>query len=102
LGFSALAVRVYVYIAKLGPLSNEEIACRLGITFEQLNPILQELTKKGVITSILKKQIVYKALQFEDLLDEFIKSEMNQAEEIRMNYQQLILTWKKLTRINDE
>jgi len=99
LGFSTLDAKVFIYIAKLGPLSNEDIANRLGITFEQLNPILEELTKKGVITSTLKNQRVYSALSFEDLLNEFIKLEINQAEEIRMNHQKLISTWKNLTRI---
>ena len=102
LGFSTLDVKVYVYIAKLGPLSNEEIANHLGIRLEQLDPILQKLTKKGVITSTLRNQPVYSALSFEELLDEYIKSEINQAEEITKNHQQLIATWKNLTRINDE
>lgn len=101
LGFSTLDAKVFIYIAKLGPLTNEDIANRLEITLEQLNPILQELKKKGVITSSLKNQLVYSALSFEDILDEFIKSEINQAEELRMNYQQLILAWKNLTRINE-
>ncbi|HLN88779.1 MAG TPA: helix-turn-helix domain-containing protein [Candidatus Binatia bacterium] len=99
LGFSALDVKVYIYIAKLGPLTNEEIASRVGIPFEQLNPVLQKLTKKRVITSMLKNHLVYSALPFENLIDEFIKSEINQAEEIRMNHQQLISAWKNLTKI---
>jgi sugar-specific transcriptional regulator TrmB len=102
LGFSTLDAKVYVYIAKLGPLSNEEIASRLEITLERLNPILEELMKKGVITPSLKNQLVYNALSFEDLLDGFIKFEIKQAEEIKKNHQQLISTWKNITRINNE
>jgi sugar-specific transcriptional regulator TrmB len=101
LGFSTLDAKVYVYIAKLGPLSNKEIASHLGIESEQLNPVLRRLTDKGVITSTSRNQEVYSALSFEDLLNEFIKMEINQAEDIKKNHQQLISTWKSVTRIED-
>ncbi len=102
LGFSNLDVRVYVFIAKLGPLSDEEIAVRTNIGFEQLKPILQNLTKKGIITSTFRNQPVYIALSFEDLLDEYIKLEIKQAEELRKDHQQLISTWKSLAKRKDE
>jgi sugar-specific transcriptional regulator TrmB len=98
LGFSNIDAKIYIYIAKLGPLSNEEIARRLEIAVEKLNPILEELVKKRVISPILKNQLVYNALSFEELLDNLIKSETVQAEEITKNHQQLVAIWKKWSK----
>ena len=102
LGFSNLDTKIYIYVAKLGPLSNKEIANRLEIELEQVIPILEELVKKGVITPTLKNQLVYSALSFEDLLDELIKSEITQTQEIKNNRQQLISLWKNTQKIEIE
>lgn len=100
LGFSSLEAKVYIYIAKLGPLSNEEIASQLDIKLEDICQILEDLLKKGVITLTIKNQFSYTALPFEELIDNFIKCEIDQTEDVTKNLQQLIETWKNLTRIN--
>lgn len=102
LGFSNLDTIVYIFIAKLGPLSKEEIGNRLGIESEQLNQTLKNLTEKRVITLTQNKQPVYTALAFESLIDEYIKLEIKQAEDIKKNHQQLISTWRSLTKMNEE
>lgn len=102
LGFSNLEAKVYIYVAKLGPLSNEEIASRVEITLEQLVPILEALAKKGVITPIVQNQLVYSALSFENLLDELIKSEIDQTQKIENNHQELISLWKNTLKIDGE
>ena len=100
LGFSNIDAEIYIYIAKLGPLSDEEIANRLKLKLERIVPILEELVKKGVIIPTIKNKKVYSSLSFEELLDEFVKFEISKAEEIRKNNQKLISTWKNLTEIN--
>lgn len=102
LGFSSLEAKVYIYIAKLGPLSNEDIASRVEITLEQLVPILEALVKKGVISPTVQNQLVYNALSFEQLLDELIKSEIDQTQKIENTHQQLISLWKNTLKINEE
>jgi sugar-specific transcriptional regulator TrmB len=101
LGFSSLEAKVYIYIAKLGPLSNQEIASQLDIKLEYIYQILEELVRKGVITPTIKNELNYTALPFEELIENFIKSEIDQTEEVAKNHQQLISTWKNLTRINE-
>jgi sugar-specific transcriptional regulator TrmB len=100
LGFSSLEAKVYIYIAKLGPLSNEEISSQLDIKLEDICQILEALMKKRVITPTIKNQISYTALPFKELIDNYIKCEIDQTEDVTKNHQQLIETWKNLTRIN--
>lgn len=100
LGFSIIEAKVYIYVAKLGPLSNEEIASQLDVKPMDLCQILEELVKKGVITPTIKNELRYTALPFEELIDNLIKTEIDQTKEVKKNHQELILTWKKMTRIN--
>ncbi len=102
LGFSSLEAKVYIYVAKLGPLSNEEIASQLDIKLIDLCQILEGLVKRGVITPTLKNELSYTALPFEELIDSLVKTEIYRNEEVIRNHQQLIATWKNLTRINEE
>jgi sugar-specific transcriptional regulator TrmB len=102
LGFSSLEAKVYIYVAKIGPLSNEEIASQLDIKLMDLSQILEGLVRRGVITPIIKNELSYTALPFEELLENFIRAEIDQTEEVTKNHQELILTWKNLTRISEE
>jgi sugar-specific transcriptional regulator TrmB len=102
LGFSSIEAKVYIYVAKLGPLSNEEIASQLDIKLMDLCQILEGLIKKGIIIPTIKNELSYTALPFEELIDNFIRTEIDQTEEVTKNHQQLISTWKSLTRVNEE
>ncbi len=102
LGFSSLEAKVYIYVAKLGPLSNEEIASQLDIKLLNLHQILDGLVKKGVVMPTIKNELSYTALPFEELIENFIRDEIDQTEEVTKNHQQLISTWKSLTRISEE
>jgi sugar-specific transcriptional regulator TrmB len=102
LGFSSLEAKVYIYVAKLGPLSNEEIAGQLDIKLSKLHQILDGLVKKGVVMPTIKSELSYTALPFEELIENFIRTEIDQTEEVTKNHQDLILTWKNLTRISEE
>jgi sugar-specific transcriptional regulator TrmB len=102
LGFSTLEAKVYIYVAKLGPLSNKEIASQLDIKLMDLCQILGGLVKRGIIIPTIKNEFSYTALPFEELIDNFIRTEIDQTEEVTKNHQQLISTWKTLTRINVE
>ena len=102
LGFSNLEAKVYIYVSKLGPLLNEEIASQLDIKLMDLCQILDRLVKRGVITPTIVNELSYTALPFEELLDTFVRTEIDRNEEVMRNHQQLISTWKNLTRINEE
>lgn len=99
LGFSSLGAKVYIYVAKRGPLSNKEIANQLDIKLIDLCQILEGLVKRGFIIPTIKNEFSYTALPFEELIDNFIRTEIDQTEEVIKNHQQLISTWKTLTRI---
>jgi sugar-specific transcriptional regulator TrmB len=102
LGFSSLEAKVYIYVAKLGPLSNEEIASQLDIKLIDLCQILEQLVKMGVITPTIKNELSYTALPFEELIENFVKTEIDRNEEVMRNQHQLIATWKNLTQINEK
>jgi len=50
----------------------------------------------------IKNELSYTALPFEELIENFIRTEIDQTEEVAKNHQDLILTWKNLTRISEE
>ena len=101
LGFSSLEAKVYINIAKLGPLSNDEIASQLDIKQGDLHQILEALLKKGVVLPGIKNELSYTAVPFEELIESFIKDEIDQTEELTKNHQKLISIWKDLTKINE-
>ena len=79
-GLSKTDSQVYVFLAEKGPKKAIEISKALRIYKQKLYPSLKNLQNKGVITATLEHPARFSAVQFEKVLDLFIKAKMGEAQ----------------------
>ena len=89
-GFSSVDTKVYVYLAKNGPLRGRDLTEKLGIVKQQLYPSLKRLQEKGVVNHNLKHPALFYALKLEELLDLYIGFNMNQLQLIKETKEELL------------
>ena len=96
-GVSKADAEVYVYLARRGPTRSVDLAVDFGKTQLQIYPVLRRLNKKGVITLSKSRQVMFSALAFEELLERYVKLNMEQAKIIEETKEQLITNLKNKT-----
>jgi len=87
---------IYVYVAKMGPQSIEDLEKVLGITKQQLCRILRNLQEKGVITRNPQMIEVVSATTFEELLEFYLKRSKDKVRKIAENKDELLTIWKDM------
>ena len=102
-GFSLTRVdaEVYVYLAKTGPQKGRDLTSGLKMTKQQLYPILKGLQKKGVVTSSSERPALFSALAFEELLNLFVRLNLDQAQIIKETKDELLANWRNVTKKNN-
>ncbi len=98
LGFTQADVRVYVYLAKVGPQNGKELSEELQMTERQTSAVLKNLLEKGAVTCTVAQPVSFSALAFEELLDLFVKASVDQAKNIRKSKEVLLASWQEATR----
>jgi sugar-specific transcriptional regulator TrmB len=93
-GISKVDAEVYVYLAKRGPTRSGDLAFDFGKTQPQVYPILRRLNKKGVIKQSKNRQMLFSAVGFEELLERYVKLNMEQAKMIEDAKEQLLTILK--------
>jgi sugar-specific transcriptional regulator TrmB len=78
-GVNKTDAEVYVYLAKRGPTRSVDLAVDFGKTQQQISPILRRLNKKGIVKNSRSHQMLFSALAFEELLERYVKLNMEQA-----------------------
>ena len=78
LGLAQLDAKVYVLLAKKGPIKAIDAAKALKISKQRLYPILKNLKSKGIVNSTLERPARFTALQFEKVLDLLVKVKLEQ------------------------
>ncbi len=73
LGLAQTEARVYVYLAKKGSHVEKELAKALRISDQNLRRSLNNLQKKGFVTSRTKDQTIYIAVPLEKVIDKIVK-----------------------------
>jgi sugar-specific transcriptional regulator TrmB len=101
LGLSCVESEVYVYLAKAGPSKAKDLARGLRVTKQELYPVLKRLEEKGIVTSRPECAALFSALAFEELLNHFMKLSAEQAKAVRDEKQELVNSWKDMTRQNN-
>jgi sugar-specific transcriptional regulator TrmB len=102
LGFSRIEAEVYVLLAKAGPKSSKDIAEGLNFTPQQLRPVLESLQDKGAVKTSRRRTVLFSALEFEELLNFFVKSNMNHALIIQKTKQDLLTSWQEMLENNNQ
>ena len=96
LGFSRVEAEVYVYLAKTGPTKAKDLKIGLRMTKQQLYPALLGLKKKRIVTSRPERTALFSALTFEELLNRYVKTNLDQAEIIKETKEELLANWKNM------
>jgi sugar-specific transcriptional regulator TrmB len=96
-GISKADAEVYVYLAKRGPTRSTDLAVDFGKTQPQIYPILRRLHKRGIVTHSKSRQVLFSALAFEELLERYVKLNMEQARIIEETKEQLLTSSKDRT-----
>ncbi len=97
-GLSEKEVDIYILLGKKCPLKSGEIAKQLKLNKGQVYRKLKSLQKKGVIESTLEYPTRYTAVEFEKIIDSFIKSKREEVDQIEESKDDLLSDWKKISQ----
>jgi sugar-specific transcriptional regulator TrmB len=101
-GFSRKEAIVYIYLAKAGPRKGRELRYGLKMTKQQLYYGLKKLHQKGIISRSSEHPALFSALAFEDLLNLFVRTNVEQAKTISETREEVLNHWHNLAKeIND-
>ena len=92
LGLSRLDAEVYVYIAKNGPKSLNDLDKSLNYSKIQISKSLKKLI---AITLVNKEEPMFSALPFEDALELLIEKQREQEKTLKETKNHLVKAWKK-------
>lgn len=98
LGFSKLSAEVYIYLAKEGAKTIEELATGLIVNKGELTSVLESLESEGTViaTQIHSKRFI--AIKFDELLQNYVTNEAAIARNIVKNRETLIDNWVKFVK----
>jgi sugar-specific transcriptional regulator TrmB len=97
-GLTRTDAKVYIYLAKEGPLEGKDICNSLNMQKQQLYPCLKDLQSKKVVTTTGKRPVLFSAKTFETVLDLVIKSSIEEAERMIQNKEELLFTWRSIIK----
>ena len=96
LGLTQLDAKVYILLAKRGPIKARDAAKALKISKQRIYPIIKNLQGKGIATSTLERPARFSAVPFEKVLDLFVKAKIEQAQRIQQNRAELLSDWQSI------
>ena len=96
IGLTETEAKVYVYLAKEGPLEEKELANTLKLTNNQLTISLEMLLAKGMVNAIPESSTKYFAIAFEKVLDQFMETTKKQAKDLQASKEEILSTWRSM------
>ena len=97
-GATEKEAEVYIFLAKRGAQKNSDITKQLKKNKGLVHRILNNLQKKGLVEATLEHPTRYIAVQFEKLIDSFIKSKQEEVTRIEETKKDLLSDWKKISK----
>jgi sugar-specific transcriptional regulator TrmB len=95
-GLTMIESEVYVYLAKTGPQNIEDLDRMFGTTKPQFFRILRALKEKGVMVSNPQKPEVVASIPFEEILESYLKSNIDKMQKVAENRDELLSIWKDM------
>jgi sugar-specific transcriptional regulator TrmB len=102
LGLSETDAQVYVFLALNGPHKAIDITKKMNLYKEQLYRSLRNLKNKEVVKSTVNYPAVFSAIPFEEILDLLAEIKKEQAQALRDVREELLSTWKNMTKKNSK
>jgi sugar-specific transcriptional regulator TrmB len=95
-GFKQPDARIYVFLAKKGPHTAEDLEASLEIPKWQVYKSLRNLRKKGTVTAFLHRPALFSAIPFEKVIDLAAKAKTKEAQQEQASAEQAILYWENM------
>ncbi len=96
LGLTSLDSKIYIYLSKKGPQKGNEIAKALKVQKQQLYRSLKSLQRKAVASATLEHPARFCAVPFENVLDLFIKTKLEEAQIVQAEKTRLLSSWQAM------
>ena len=96
LGLTDFEAKVYIFLAKKGPTKAIDATKGLKTSKQRLYPILKNLQSKGIVNSTLERPAKFSAVQFEKVLDSFLKARMEKTRRIQQNKDKILSDWHSI------
>jgi DNA-binding transcriptional regulator GbsR (MarR family) len=87
---------MYIYLAKMGPKKEDELAKALKMSKQQLKTSLKKLEYRGLIITGSKKTTTYSALPFDKVFESLIYAKMEKAKAIQNRKVELLALWESI------
>ena len=94
LGFDPVDAQVYLFLAKQGLQKASTITRTLTLTKQQIYPSLKRLQHRGIVISTFEHPARFTAIPFEQVLDLFIKSRIEEAQSIQQRKKEILSSWQ--------
>ena len=101
LGFSRVEAEVYVYLVKAGPSKAKDLTVGLRMPKQQLYPALRVLKKKRIVTSKPDRTALFSALTLEELLNRYVKANLEQARILKETKEEMLDYWRNMIKQNN-
>jgi sugar-specific transcriptional regulator TrmB len=102
LGFTDAESRVYIFLAKCGPLKGAEIAQNLKIPKAQVYHILKSLQGKGWVQSTIEFPARFAAAPLAELIDSQVKLKREEATSLESAKNEMLYRWSLLYQDQDK
>jgi sugar-specific transcriptional regulator TrmB len=96
LGLTIMDSQVYIFLAKKGTQKARDIAKPLKMEKQQIYRSLANLQSKGLVNSTLERPSRFTAVTFEKVLDLFVKTKLEEAQQIQQNRDELLSVWQSI------
>jgi sugar-specific transcriptional regulator TrmB len=97
-GVTEKEVEVYILLVKRGAQKTGQITKQLKKNKGLVYRILKNLQKKGLVEATLEYPTRFVAVQFEKVIDSFIKSKQKEITRIIETKKDLVSDWKKINK----
>jgi len=95
-GLQKKEAKIYIYLAKKGPKTEENLMTTLSLNKYELNFILEKLQTKGIVMLTTEQKALFSALTFEEILDLYVKNNLDQAQEMQQTKNELLFIWRTI------
>ena len=93
-GLKRIEADVYIYLEKNGPLNVKKLCIGLELSEKKLHRVLKNLQDRALVSSNIKHPNVYFAMAIEEVLERYVKLNLEEAKKINRNKKELIARWQ--------
>ena len=95
-GLSEKDVQAYIYLAKKGPQTRENIANALNMDKQEANRCLKNLQTKGIANAAVARSVCFLALPFDEVIDIIAKNKKLEVRNMQKNKEEILNIWESL------